>query len=115
VVRASKGTVFSVPVASATTTEVFSWLDKHSLALVAAAPDGGTLLGDADLSGPVAIAVGAEKDGLPAAWRDRAGLCVRIPMFGRANSLNVAACAAILTYEAVRQRLMAGRMVHGPG
>ena len=52
VVRASKGTVFSVPVASASTAEVFAWLAEHGLALVAAAPDGDVLLTDADLSGP---------------------------------------------------------------
>lgn len=107
VVRASKGTVFSVPVASASTAEVLAWLDERSLALVAAAPDGGVLLTEADLTGPVAIAVGSEARGLPAVWRGRAATCVRIPMFGRADSLNVATSAAILTYEAVRQRMAA--------
>jgi RNA methyltransferase, TrmH family len=105
VVRASKGTVFSVPVASATSAEVLAWIAGRSLALVAAAPDGDVLLTDADLSGPTAIVVGSEAHGLPAAWLDRAGTRVRIPMFGRADSLNVATSAAILVYEAVRQRL----------
>jgi RNA methyltransferase, TrmH family len=105
VVRASKGTVFSVPVASATSAEVLAWITGRSLALVAAAPDGDVLLTDADLSGPTAIVVGSEARGLPAAWLDRAGTRVRIPMFGRADSLNVATSAAILVYEAVRQRL----------
>jgi RNA methyltransferase, TrmH family len=105
VVRASKGMVFSVPVASATSAEVLAWLTGRSLALVAAAPDGDVLLTDADLSGPTAIVVGSEARGLPAAWLDRADARVRIPMFGRADSLNVATSAAILLYEAVRQRL----------
>jgi len=105
VVRASKGTVFSVPVASATTDEVFAWLEERGLALVAAAPDGDVLLTDADLSGPTAIAVGSEARGLPAAWLERADARLRIPMFGRADSLNVSASAAILVYEAVRQRM----------
>ena len=105
VVRASKGTVFSVPVASATSAEVLAWIANRSLALVAAAPDGDVLLTDADLSGPAAIVVGSEARGLPAAWLDRADTRVRIPMFGRADSLNVATSAAILVYEAVRQRL----------
>src|SRR5262252_1239646 len=105
VVRASKGTVFSVPVASARSAEVLTWIAGRSLALVAAAPDGDVLLTDADLSGPTAIVVGSEARGLPAAWLDRAGTRVRIPMFGRADSLNVATSAAILVYEAVRQRL----------
>src|SRR6266568_618277 len=64
VVRASKGTVFSVPVASAGTAEVFAWLEEHSLALVAAAPDGDVPLTAADLTGPTAIAVGSESRGL---------------------------------------------------
>jgi TrmH family RNA methyltransferase len=105
VVRASKGTVFSVPVASATSAEVLAWIADRSLALVAAAPEGDVPLTDADLSGPTAIVVGSEARGLPAAWLDRADIRVRIPMFGRADSLNVATSAAILVYEAVRQRL----------
>jgi TrmH family RNA methyltransferase len=105
VVRASKGTVFSVPVASASSAEVLAWIAERSLALVAAAPDGDVLLIDADLSGPTAIVVGSEARGLPAEWLARADTCVRIPMFGRADSLNVATSAAILVYEAVRQRM----------
>jgi TrmH family RNA methyltransferase len=105
VVRASKGTVFSVPVASAPSAEVLAWMAERSLSLVAATPDGDTLLTDADLSGPTAIVVGSEARGLPEAWLDRADVRVRIPMFGRADSLNVATSAAILLYEAVRQRL----------
>jgi RNA methyltransferase, TrmH family len=108
VVRASKGTVFSVPVASATSAQVLAWLDGHGLLLVAAAPQAGLVVTQADLTGPVAIALGSEHHGLPPEWLARANLAVRIPMFGRADSLNVAASAAILCYEAVRQRM-------GPG
>ncbi len=111
VVRASKGTVFAVPVASAASADVLDWLQAHGLPVVAAAPDAGQLLTDADLTGPVAIAVGAEQAGLPREWLARAGSTVRIPMFGRADSLNVSASAAILTYEAVRQRLQAGDLI----
>jgi len=105
VVRASKGTVFSVPVASATSGEVLAWITARGLRIVAATPGATALVTDADLTGPVAIAVGAEQAGLPADWLERADVRVRIPMFGRADSLNVSASAAILTYEAVRQRL----------
>jgi TrmH family RNA methyltransferase len=108
VVRASKGALFSVPVASATGAEVLAWIAARSLQLVAATPDASTLVTDADLTGPTVIAVGAEQAGLPADWLERADVSVRIPMFGRADSLNVAASAAIITYEAVRQRLQAG-------
>jgi RNA methyltransferase, TrmH family len=105
VVRASKGTVFSVPVAAATSDEVLDWLGARGLRIVAATPDAGGLVTHADLTGPVAIAVGAEQTGLSARWLDRADVRVRIPMFGRADSLNVSTSAAIITYEAVRQRM----------
>jgi len=108
VVRASKGTVFSVPVASATTTEVLDWLSTRGLQIVAATPDARQLVTDIDLTGPTAIAVGAEQAGLSAEWLERADVRVRIPMFGRADSLNVSTSAAIISYEAVRQRLRAG-------
>jgi TrmH family RNA methyltransferase len=108
VVRASKGTLFSVPVASAPGAEVLDWIAGHGLQLVAATPGATRLVNDADLTRPTVIAVGAEQVGLPADWLERADVCVRIPMFGRADSLNVATSAAIMTYEAVRQRLRAG-------
>lgn len=109
VVRASRGTVFSVPVASATPTEVLWWLAEHGLTLVATTPDTDVLVTDVDLTGPTAVAVGSEKCGLSAEWLARADVKVRIPMFGRADSLNVAISAAIVAYEAVRQRMLSGR------
>ena len=109
VIRASKGTVFTVPVASGTSEQVLAWLAGHGLALVATTPDATALLGEADLTGPVAIAVGSEKHGLPPDWLTRADVRLRIPMFGHANSLNVATSAAVVCYEAVRQRLQVAR------
>jgi len=110
VVRASKGTVFSVPVASADSAAVLDWLVGRGLQLVAATPEATQLVSETDLTGPTAIAVGAEQTGLSDAWLDRADVRVRIPMFGRADSLNVSTAAAIITYEAVRQRLRAGEL-----
>lgn len=107
VVRASKGTIFSVPVASATSAEVLDWAGGLGLQIVAATPDAKQLVSETDLTGPTAIAVGAEQTGLSAQWLERADVRVRIPMFGRADSLNVSTSAAIITYEAVRQRLQA--------
>jgi RNA methyltransferase, TrmH family len=112
VVRASKGTVFSVPVASATTAEVLDWTAKHGLQIVAATPEATTLVTDADLTGPTAIAVGAEQAGLSPDWLGSASVRVRIPMFGKADSLNVSISAAIIAYEAVRQRLQAGELAN---
>jgi RNA methyltransferase, TrmH family len=105
VVRASKGTVFCVPVASASSAAVLDWLAAHRLRVVAATPDARQVISEADLTGRTAIAVGAEQTGLPTEWLERADLRVRIPMFGRADSLNVSTSAAIITYEAVRQRM----------
>ncbi|HUB41311.1 MAG TPA: TrmH family RNA methyltransferase [Streptosporangiaceae bacterium] len=112
VVRASKGTVFSVPVASATTAQALDWVAEHGLQIVAATPDATTLVTETDLTGPTAIAVGAEQAGLPPEWLDSASVRVRIPMFGKADSLNVSTSAAIITYEAVRQRLQAGELAN---
>lgn len=103
-VRASKGTVFSVPVASDTSAATVDWLAEHGIPLVAATPDTGTTHTQVDYRGPVAVAVGAEKTGLTEAMIAAAEHRVRIPMVGRANSLNVATSAAIIVYEAVRQR-----------
>jgi RNA methyltransferase, TrmH family len=111
VVRASKGTIFSVPVASATSEAVLAWIAAHGLQIVAATPDATRLVTDVDLTGPTVLAVGAEQAGLPADWLKRADIRVRIPMLGRADSLNVSASAAIIIYEAVRQRLQVGDLV----
>lgn len=107
-VRASKGTVFSVPVASDTTHDALAWLDQQGIALVATTPDTDLDYTDVDYTGPVTVAVGAEKYGLTDEVLHHAAYRVRIPMVGRANSLNVATSAAIVIYEAVRQR-RAGR------
>lgn len=104
VVRASKGTVFSVPVATATTREVLEWLRDTGIRLVATTPDTVTVHTAADYRGGVAIAVGTEKDGLTDAALGAASERVRIPMVGRVNSLNAATAAAVVVYEAVRQR-----------
>ena len=103
-VRASKGTVFSVPVASAGTAEALDWLSEHGIALAATTPDTRLDYTDVDYTGPIAIAVGAEKYGLTDEILAAATYRISIPMAGRANSLNVATSAAVVIYEAVRQR-----------
>ncbi|GAA4404191.1 RNA methyltransferase [Fodinibacter luteus] len=104
VVRASKGTVFSVPVAAATTREVLEWLRRNGIRLVATTPDTETAHTAVDYRGAVAIAVGTEKEGLTDVALRAADARVRIPMAGRVNSLNAATAAAVVVYEAVRQR-----------
>ncbi|MGB5952119.1 MAG: RNA methyltransferase [Ornithinimicrobium sp.] len=104
VVRSSKGTVFSVAVASDSVADTVQWLARGGIPLVAATPDTDVLHTDISYAGPVAIAVGAEKHGLTEQVLAAAGQRVRIPMVGQANSLNVSTSAAIILYEAVRQR-----------
>lgn len=103
-VRASKGTVFSVPVAADPVADVVQWARSRGIRLVVTTPDTETVHTDVDYTGPVAVVVGSEKYGVDDAMLEAADHRVRIPMVGRANSLNVAASAAIVMYEAVRQR-----------
>ncbi len=103
-VRASLGTVFTLPMAAAATADVIAWLRDRGLRVVAARVDGSVDYTDADLTGPVALVLGSEAHGLTAAWSASDVIAVRLPMRGRVDSLNVAAAAAILFYEARRQR-----------
>jgi RNA methyltransferase, TrmH family len=104
VVRSSKGTLFSVPVVEASSAETLAWLRQHQIAVMAATPQARAVYTDVDWRGPVAVAVGTEKEGLSPRWLEAADVAVRIPMLGRVNSLNVATAATLLIYEAVRQR-----------
>jgi RNA methyltransferase, TrmH family len=104
VVRASKGAVFAVPVATADTAEALAWLAERDIPVLAATPEVATRYTDLDLRGPLAVAVGEEKHGLSEAWLAAARWRALIPMHGRVDSLNVATSAAILLYEALRQR-----------
>ena len=109
VVRASKGTVFAMPCAAASTAEVLEWVAQTGITLVATTPDTDLLYSQVDLTSPVAVAVGSEKHGLTRAVLDAADHVVRLPMAGRADSLNVSVSAAVVLYEAVRQRLEGGQ------
>ena len=108
VVRASTGTMFSVPIVEATSDEALAFLQSNGFKILAATPHAKELHFEVDLSGRVAIALGAEQYGLTAKWMDGADLRGRIPMLGLADSLNVSAAATILVYEAVRQRIAKG-------
>lgn len=103
-VRASKGTVFSVPVATTTTADMLAQARAAGITVLAATPDTELEHTDVDYTGPVAICVGTEKTGLTDELLAAADQRIRIPMQGKANSLNVATSAAIIVYEAVRQR-----------
>ena len=104
VVRASIGTLFTVPVAEASTPETIAWLKAKGIRTVAASPHATKNYTQVDMTQPIAVIVGAEQFGLSDTWMDQADELVRIPMLGQADSLNVAAAATILLYEVVRQR-----------
>ncbi len=106
--RASTGAVFSVPLATATAAEIVDHLRGRGIRMLAADPAAGDLYSDLDLTGPVAFVLGAEDLGLTADTRDAADFVCRIPMKGAADSLNVSVSAAVLVYEARRQRDGAG-------
>jgi TrmH family RNA methyltransferase len=104
VVRASIGTLFSLPVVETSTEEAIAWLNANNIQAVAATPHTDTLYSDVDLTGGVAVVVGTEQYGLSDRWLEASELKVRIPMLGQADSLNVASATTILLYEVVRQR-----------
>lgn len=104
VVRSSVGTLFTVPVVEASSKHVIEWLKKQHIAVVAATPAAKASYTDVDMTGPIAIAVGTEQLGLSDLWMEQADIQVRIPMLGKADSLNVAMATTLLLYEAVRQR-----------
>jgi TrmH family RNA methyltransferase len=108
VIRASLGTVFTVPKAVAPAQEVILWLKANGIAIVATTPDADTAWSEVDFASPSAIVLGSEDKGLGDEWLKAADVRVRIPMRGIADSLNVSAAAAILLYEALRQRLRSG-------
>jgi RNA methyltransferase, TrmH family len=104
VVRASTGVLFSVPLVVEDSARVWSWLQERGIRTVATTPSAQTIYFDADFRGPLAVVMGSEQYGLSAFWLDHAGLKVKIPMAGQADSLNVAMATIITLFEAVRQR-----------
>ena len=100
-VRASTGAVFTLPILSSTLDE----LRALPLRRVAAVVDAPTRYTEVDLRAPTALIVGAEDQGLDERWRAAADDAVSIPVRGTtADSLNASAAAAVLLFEAVRQR-----------
>ena len=104
VIRASIGTLFFMPVAVASTAATLSWLKTRGIRSIAAVPSADQCYTDIDMSSPTAIFVGSEDDGLSAEAIAVADHKVGIPMLGKNDSLNVSTAAAIMLYEAVRQR-----------
>jgi TrmH family RNA methyltransferase len=104
VLRASRGACFTMPTVAAPRQDLVDWLRAHDVRLLAASPDGAHLWDACDLTTPVALVLGAEHDGLSPMLRAACDGTVGIPMHGAGDSLNVATAAAVLLYEAARQR-----------
>ena len=106
VAKTSAGAVSHIPVARvANLPSLLKELKKAGLWIFGSAADGTTPLYDADLKGPAAIVIGSEGEGMSRLVTENCDFLVSIPMKGKLNSLNASAAAAILLYEAVRQRL----------
>ena len=103
-IRASVGTVFARPLASGTSGVVLARLRAEGLRVFAARVDGSVPYGAADLRGGVALVLGSEADGLTDVWTADDITAIQLPMLGVADSLNVSITAAVLLYEARRQR-----------
>ena len=103
-IRASIGAVFSRQVATATSEDTVRWLKKNGIKILTAQLQDSEWYYAEDMRGGVAIVMGTEATGLTDFWRKSADAHIKIPMLGQLDSLNVSVSAAILLYEAVRQR-----------
>ena len=104
-IRASLGAVFSVPCVACTSEECIHYLKENHIRILTAQLQDSRLYYDTDMTCPTAIVMGTESTGLTTSWREAADAHIRIPMNGKLDSLNVSVSAAVLLYEAVRQRL----------
>ncbi|MCR4602169.1 MAG: RNA methyltransferase [Prevotella sp.] len=103
-IRASIGAVFTVPVVVCSSQECIAFLQQQGIQILTAQLQDSRLYYDTDMRRPTALVMGTESTGLTDQWREAATAHIRVPMLGRLDSLNVSVSAAILLYEAVRQR-----------
>lgn len=103
-IRASIGAVFTVPTVAAPSAEVIPWLQARGIRILTAQLQDSEWYYETPMTGPTALVMGTESTGLTDAWREAADAHIRVPMLGRLDSLNVSVSAAILLFEAVRQR-----------
>jgi TrmH family RNA methyltransferase len=103
--RGSMGSAFRLPhLRGRTIGEALAVLRARGLAVLATAADGDRRYDEADLRGPVALVVGSEGRGLASAVRESAAACLRVPLAPPVESLNVGVAAALVLFEAARQR-----------
>ena len=103
-IRSSIGAIFTVPTAACTSEECIAFLKAHGIQILTAQLQDSKLYYDTPMTQGTAIVMGTESTGLTNQWREAADAHIRIPMLGRLDSLNVSVSAAILLFEAVRQR-----------
>ena len=103
-IRASLGTIFSLPVCSAASAETRDWLFQHNFQIFAARVDDGVNYTDVDFTAASAVVLGSESHGLSPVWNAAQVTAIHLPMLGAADSLNISAAAAVLFYEALRKR-----------
>jgi TrmH family RNA methyltransferase len=103
-IRASIGAIFTVPTVAAPSEDVIDFLKSRGIAILTAQLQDSSLYYDTDMKRGTAIVMGTESTGLTDKWRRAADAHIRIPMLGQLDSLNVSVSAAILLFEAVRQR-----------
>jgi TrmH family RNA methyltransferase len=103
-IRASLGTIFALPVVTASSVDTLAWLGAHGIRPVATIVEASVPYTAADLRGPLAVVLGSEAEGLSEIWRSAGVTAIAIPMAGIADSLNVSVAAAVVLFEAVRQR-----------
>jgi len=103
-IRASIGAIFTRKVVCCTSEEAIAWLHDNDIKLYTAQLQDSEWYYDTDMRGATAIAIGTEATGLTDIWRQNADAHIKIPMLGELDSLNASVSAAILLFEAVRQR-----------
>lgn len=103
-IRSSIGAIFTVPCVPCSSEECIAFLKKNHVQILTAQLQDSSLYYDTPMDVPTAIVMGTEATGLTQQWRDAADVHIRIPMLGKLDSLNVSVSAAILLFEAVRQR-----------
>jgi len=103
-IRSSIGAIFSVPCVACSSDDCISFLKFNNIKILTAQLQDSKLYYDTDMTCGTAIIMGTESTGLTDIWRQAADAHIRIPMLGQLDSLNVSVSAAILLYEAVRQR-----------
>lgn len=103
-IRASIGAVFTVPVVCCSSADAIAWLKDRGVSILTAQLQDSEWYYDTPMQAGTAIVIGTEATGLTDQWRQAADAHIKIPMLGRLDSLNASVSAAILLFEAVRQR-----------